>query len=437
MKKALLTLLLLLNAQLAVFTLERPGGGTLHAQEVRVVEDESCGCDLVYVNGVETTKSGEYYGFRLEDGTVIAPNIYRYVDQFNHGYCRVMLDLGQCGMIDSTGRQVIPCIYDNIGYPSDGRILVEKGGLKGYTDMEGREVIVPQYPHAGDFSEGCATIAVVKDSFFVYATFIDTLGRQLFPPDYEDASAFRDGYAPVKQYERWGMIDHSGRMVLPTRYEIMTAMQDTLFFAGDENGMALFDGRMEPLTGFVYTWAGEFSDGRVPVMRNGKYGFLDRKGREVIPCSYEETGGFRMGRTMVRKGNRYGIIDTTGRYVLPLEYESTTLRGDKYMYHDSLALVEKEGKFGYVDLEGQLVIPFWFDDAYQFSEGLASVRHNGLWGYVDTRGEVFMPFIFDLASPYRYGRAEVVYQGLTRKVNRKGKCVKNCKGIIAWRNWEE
>ncbi len=406
-------------------------------QEVKIVEDESCGCDLVLVGGIETTKSGDLYGFRLEDGTVIAPNIYRYVDQFRHGYCRVMLDLEQCGMIDSTGRVVVPCIYNNIGYPSDGRIMVEKDGLKGFVDLEGRVVIPLQYPHAGDFSEGCATIAVVKDSLFVFATFIDTLGRQLFAPEFQDASAFRDGYAPVKMYERWGLIDHAGRMVLPTRYEIMTPMQDTLFFAGDENGVALFDGRMEPLTRFVYTWVGDLSDGRIPVARNGKYGFLDRRGREVIPCTYDETGVFRMGRTMVRKGDRYGIIDTTGRLVLPLEYESTSLRGDKYMYHDSLALVEKGGRMGYVDLEGRLVIPFWFDDAYQFSEGLASVRHDGMWGYIDTHGEVFMPFVFDLASPYRYGRAEVVYQGITRKVNRRGKCVRNCKGIIAWRDWEE
>lgn len=410
---------------------------SLQAQEVKILEDESCGCDLVLVNGVETTKSDGLYGFRLEDGTVIAPNIYRYVDQFRNGYCRVMLDIGQCGMIDSTGRQVVPCIYENIGYPSEGRIMVEKEGKKGYTDLNGNVVIPLRYPHAGDFSEGCATVAVVKDSLFVFATFIDTLGRELFPPDFQDASAFCDGFAPVKLYERWGMIDHSGRMVLPTRYEIMTAMQDTLFFAGDENGVALFDGRMQPLTGFVYTWKGDLSDGRIPVQRNGKYGFLDRHGREVIPCTYDETGIFRLGRTLVRKGDRYGIVDTAGRLVLPIEYENTTLRGDKYMYSDSLALVEKEGRFGYVDFEGRLAIPFYFDDAYPFSEGLAAVRHNGMWGYVDTRGEVYMPFVFDLASPFRYGRAEVVYQGLTRKVNRKGKCVRNCKGIIAWRDWEE
>ena len=107
------------------------------------------------------------------------------------------------------------------------------------------------------------------------------------------------------------------------------------------------------------------------------------------------------------------------------------------MYYDSLALVEKDGKLGYVDLDGKLVIPFYFEEAFQFSEGLAAARFQGMWGYIDTHGDIFMPFIFYAATPYKYGRAEVIYQGAARKVNRKGKCVRNCNGIIAWRNWQE
>ena len=101
------------------------------AQEMKIIEDESCGCDIVLINGIETTKDGDLYGFRLENGTQIAPNIYRYVDRFHGGYCKVMLDIHQCGLIDSTGRQVVPCIYDDVSYPSDGRVLVAKDGLLG------------------------------------------------------------------------------------------------------------------------------------------------------------------------------------------------------------------------------------------------------------------------------------------------------------------
>ena len=107
--------------------------------------------------------------------------------------------------------------------------------------------------------------------------------------------------------------------------------------------------------------------------------------------------------------------------------------GTKYMYYDSLALVEKDGKLGYVDLNGRLVIPMYFEQAYNFSEGLACTRFGGLWGYIDRRGEVFVAHIFDYASPFSWGRAEVVYNGNVSNMDRTGRCVKNCKGIIAWR----
>lgn len=405
--------------------------------DVKIITDEKCGCDLVFINGIETTKSDGRYGFRLEDGTQIVPNKYMHVDRFKGGYCRVLMDLNQWGLIDSTGREVVPCIYHSLEQPSEGRVLVYKDERYGYTDMEGNEVIPLQYIAAGSFSEGCAPVGVIVDSLFVYYTYIDTLGRQLFPPVYEYAQPFHDGFAPVQRYQRWGLIDHSGREVLPTVYEQMTSSFDTLFFAGDQSGMALFDKRMKPLTDFVYTWSGGISEGRLPVQRADLYGFLDRSGREVIPCEYDRVGYFDLGRAMVSYNERYGIIDTAGRFVLPMEYEYSSLKRDAYIYRDSLALVERNGRFAYVNLDGNLVIDYYFDDAFEFADGLAAVRLNGRWGYIDTHGDIFLPFIFDLTTPFKHGRAEVIYNGEVRKVDRRGRCVKNCKGIVAWRDWTE
>ena len=407
------------------------------AQKVKIIEDEKCGCDIVLVDGIETTREGGLYGFRLEDGTVIVPNKYRFVSQFSNGYCRVMTNYDSMGVIDRTGREIVPCIYSSTELPSDGRVLVSRDGLYGYTDLEGNEVIPPRYIMANSFSEGYAAVMVYRDNEKQYCTLIDTLGNPIVEGYYDNVQGFSSGWAPVSLNQNWGLIDHSGNIVLPIIYEYLISPTDGLFMAGDANGTALFDRRMVPLTDFIYYPAGRIQERRVMVTREGRYGFLDPTGREVIPCIYDEVGIFRMGRTMVRLGNHYGIIDTTGRLVLPIEYEERTMKGFKYMYYDSLALVEKDGRLGFVDLEGKLVIPFYFEEAFQFSEGLAAVRHDGLWGYIDTHGDIFMPFVFDLASPYENGRAEVIYNGEARYVNRKGKCVRNCKGIIAWRDWFE
>lgn len=412
--------------------------GLLQAQEVKVDYDEQCGCDIFYVDGIETTRDGDRYGFRREDGTVIAPNIYRFVGQFNNGYCKVLLDYNQTGLIDSTGRQVVPCIYQDVEFPSEGRVLVVKDNRFGFTDLDGNVVIEPQYLQAGSYNEGCAPVLVSIDSFFSACTFIDTLGNMLFPPKFQNLQPFTCGHALVRLYERWGMIDHSGRMVMPTVFEQMTTLfGDTLFFAGDDDGMALYNSTFKPLTKAVYTNVGALSDGRIPVCRDGKYGFLDTRGHEVIPCKYDEVGFFHHARAKVRLSSHYGIIDTTGRYVLPVEYDYSQPKSLKYVYYDSLALVEKGGRFGYVDLEGRVIIPICFEDAYQFSDHVAPVRYNGRWGYVDTRGNSFLPFVFDLAAPFEWGRAEVYYQGEPRQVDLQGRCVKNCKGTTPWKRPNE
>lgn len=407
------------------------------AQEVKILEDEKCGCDIFLVDGIETTREGDRYGFRLEDGTVIVPNIYRFVGQFNQGYCKVQLDYDSVGLIDRTGRLIVPCIYSDVDLPSEGRILVVKNGLIGYTDLDGNEVIPPRFPKASSFSEGTASVYLYTDSLGTHCNYIDTMGRIIFPTDYNNVLPFTGGYAPVSINGLCGMIDHSGRVVLPIMYEMVTNISEGIFFAGTPGALALFDTRMEPITDFIYEEVTDPIEGRILVKRNEKYGFLDLKGNEVVPCIYDETGIFKSGRTLARLGNYYGIIDTNNRIILPIEYDNRTPKGMKYMYYDGLALVEKDGKLGYVDLDGNLAIPFYFEEAFQFSEGLAAARFNGLWGYVDTKGDIYMPFIFDAATPYNYGRAEVIYQGNVSKVNRKGKCVRNCKGIIAWRDWNE
>ena len=418
---------------------------SLCAQEVVYVDDESCGCELVFIDGIQTTTDGTYYGFRRADGTVIAPNIYLHVDEFHDGYCKVMFNDTTVGMIDRDGNTIAQCIYSSLEYPTCGRIHASIKGKHGFLDLKGNVVIPLKYRLAGEFVEDRAQVLVEVDSLTMACTFIDTNGTIVLKPIYENLMPYNGGYAPAQRYQRWGVIDRDGHEVLPYVYENIVPLQGSLCMAGDDDGMALFDLSVphvpyiaiKPITPFSYTWTSGIVENRIGVMRDGKYGFLDINGKEIIPCIYDETGIFRLGRTMARIGNRYGIIDTMGNTILPIEYGNTTHKGIKYMYYDSLAMVEKDGKLGYVDLNGKLVIPFYFDDGYPFSQKLACVKYNEQWGYITTEGEIFLPFIFQIASPYRWGRAEVVYMGNVSAVDLKWRCVKNCNGVIAWRDWRK
>jgi hypothetical protein len=57
-----------------------------------------------------------------------------------------------------------------------------------------------------------------------------------------------------------------------------------------------------------------------------------------------------------------------------------------HSFSKGLALVELNGKWGYIDTKGALVIPGVYDKVCGFSEGFASVKLNGRYGRIDTKG---------------------------------------------------
>ncbi len=79
---------------------------------------------------------------------------------------------------------------------------------------------------------------------------------------------------------------------------------------------------------------------------------------------------------------------------------------------------------GYVDRKsGQTLIPFKFEDALPFSEGLAAVKREGKWGYVDSLGSMVIEPRFDLAGTFSSGHAEVVIDNHAGVIDRNGKVV--------------
>ena len=91
------------------------------------------------------------------------------------------------------------------------------------------------------------------------------------------------------------------------------------------------------------------------------------------------------------------------------------------------AIVRCDGKFSlcrYVDRKTQQeLIPARFELALPFSEGLAAVRINGRFGYIDARGDVVIAPAFDLAGEFHAGLAEIRIGGDTGMIDRTGKIV--------------
>lgn len=72
-----------------------------------------------------------------------------------------------------------------------------------------------------------------------------------------------------------------------------------------------------------------------------------------------------------------------------------------------LALVEKDGKHGYVNKEGKVIVPLIYDEGMAFFEGKAGVMLNNKWGFIDSTGaEIVKPQYSEVYS-YNEGMAVV------------------------------
>lgn len=87
-------------------------------------------------------------------------------------------------------------------------------------------------------------------------------------------------------------------------------------------------------------------------------------------------------------------------------------QSNKNSSENRLVPKEQEGKWGYVNQSGEIVIAFQYDYANEFGEGLASVRKGFNWGFIDKNGNTVIPFTYSGAFTFINGLAPVFKDGL-------------------------
>lgn len=142
---------------------------------------------------------------------------------------------------------------------------------------------------------------------------------------------------------------------------------------------------------FQYEYICNFSNGYARAKRNKKWGYIDKTGKEVIPCIFELVDDFNDGIAFVKQGGKWGIIDCDGKQIVPFKYDHVQSCG----FNDGLAAVQFNGKWGFINKDGVGVIPCKFEFAGPFSEGLSKIKLNGEWGYIDKEGERIISSVSD------------------------------------------
>jgi hypothetical protein len=204
-----------------------------------------------------------------------------------------------------------------------------------------------------------------------------------------------------------------------------------------------------------YDAALPFSEDLAAVKHEGRWGYIDRTGREAIPYLYKTAENFHGGVAIVNTGlpeHPVGLIDSTGAFVIHPVFRYLTAGAGP----DELFLGEKEPGTGpsFFDRSGNRVLgpysqafPFsqgrarvkqgsdeWIVDpagnfvsnklvildGVRFSEGLIAVRRAGKLGYMDIDGNIAIAPRYDGGGSFAEGLAPVQLEGHWTFIDKSG-----------------
>lgn len=289
--------------------------------------------------------------------------------------------------IDNEGEIVIESVESDIFYMfSEGLAAVDGNGLTRYINEKGKVVIENSDFSSGSFfSDGLARVQTANNNGYA---FIDKNGSFAIEGPFSDATDFSEGLAFVSYSDDYnhssgstqGFINRKGAMVIP--------LEGAFSKRGFSDGMAaIYDWNEYPI-GYVDTNGNltrvtgvseihDFHEGLAAASfspEGGYYKYIDKNGAVSFDESFAWAGAFSQGLACVAKSGRwngnlgrrdlfYFFIDKNGLRVTEETFEDCT-----HFHENGLAGVKKDGKFGYIDKQGNYVVPLTED--YKFASTL-------------------------------------------------------------------
>jgi hypothetical protein len=135
----------------------------------------------------------------------------------------VIRSKGKYGLIDKNGKVILPPTFNELGEVSS-LMSFAKGKGWGYTDLLGKVVIPPTYSYAESFVAGSAIVELNG-----LQGLIDQTGKELLPINFKMISRLGKEYILVSDGIKMGLFTSKGKELVPVEYESIRNVRDGLF----------------------------------------------------------------------------------------------------------------------------------------------------------------------------------------------------------------
>lgn len=277
----------------------------------------------------------------------------------------------------------------------------------------------------GDFNEGLAVAK--KISKYGY---INQEKEIVIPCKYEDAKAFQHGMAFTKQSGKWGAISHNETIIIPFSYDtIYNSEFGILAIVHNKKDLYSDNGKKIIPFSFDEIKSTSILGDNFLVKNAGKYQLYSMSGEKVIPQIFDniELANSLGGDILIYNNGKYSLCSSTGESILPFQFEYIRepsdgiqivkisngnfklidpkgnikeVGGEPYeicgdMTGSYVVRIKRNGKYGFIDINGVEIIPCMYDDAKDYMYGYAKVKRNGKWGCVSELCIEVIPCIYD------------------------------------------
>ena len=399
-------------------------------------------------------------GFVNSQGKEIVKCLYDNALPFNDGVA-IVSKSDKFGLLDINGNLILPVKYSQISLWAKDMYLIKSGKKMGLCNSKGEIVLPVKYSHISKLNTyGKALIALggkaTKSEDGTYMAnakygIIDAHGKILINPLYKglyefsfdaEGGALYEGKRLAYSYHytkdtlitdcsymgfsknplsifKAGLIDANGQILLaPNIYNtIMEPRGDMMRYyiskkkkticgyynikTKESFNVAEFNSPYEKIEFWTH---GEFNGDIAPV-NGATWSFIDKKGN-VLRSGYNSIKHSLNCSLWAAKttAGTWDVFDEQNNIISHLSgflsIDFPLNKTDKEIFN-----VNKEGKFGCVNRNGDVIIPFEYDNVLKNSFDLVSVKKNGKWGVLSTDNEIVIPIEYeDVTLPIMYGQ---------------------------------
>jgi hypothetical protein len=239
---------------------------------------------LLFSEGLAVARKGQRCGYMDHAGKIVIEPTFLAAQPFEEGGYASVTTMSGTGLIDKTGRLVDPASHclgfaQGLFLAFNGDYSLEKRRLF-YFNKDGQRAFPQEFVDARVFSQGLAAVAPGPDTLSIGSAYgyIDTTGKMVIKPQFfvsgnNLAADFVDGRAVVSE-PGWsltgpvnGVIDRSGRWIVPPHYDHISSYSEGLARALIHDRWLFLDMDGHEAVQTQAAWVNSYSDGLAAVMQ--------------------------------------------------------------------------------------------------------------------------------------------------------------------------